>query len=390
MAVDLIVIGAGLAGSCVAAAVARRGWDVLLLERHGGPRHKVCGEFLSPESQASLQALGLHGAVAALAPAEIGEAVIVSRQGQRLEIPLPGQAWGVSRFALDAALAQSAVQSGATLREGVTATGLSRRDDGFQVELRDGAGGRESVRARAAVVACGRHAVPGLRPAQDAGASGRRYVGVKAHYTGLRLAPAVRLYLFDGGYVGLSPIEGGRANLCLLASEEAFARAGKRSAAMLDAVASLNPALARDLAGGQRLDESVVAVGAVDTERPTVLWDECARLGDAATMIPPLCGDGQAMAIHAAELCAPLIDQVLDGRRSLESWRAAYAASWRAAYDRPLRTARRLQALLGRPFVGNALIQLGAVAPGLARHLVLATRGQQPAAQPGVAIDARV
>jgi len=377
MQADLVVIGAGLAGSCLAAAVARRGWNVVLLERQRGPRHKVCGEFLSPESQASLHALGLHATVAALAPAEMHRAALVSRSGQRLDMALPGVAWGVSRYVLDAALADAAAMAGATVRMGTTGTATMQREGGYQVELRDAAGERASISARAAVVACGRHAVPGLRPQQAAAAPQRMYVGVKCHYAGLRLPPEVRLYLFDGGYVGLSPIEDGRANLCLLASEATFERAGRRIPAMLDAVARWCPALAEDLAGGRRLDESMVAVGAVDTERPTVLWDGCARLGDAATMIPPLCGDGQAMAIHAAELCAPLADDMLAGRRSLAAWEAAYAAAWHAEYDRPLRTARRLQALLARPRLGDGLISLGTLLPGLAQRLVLATRGQQ-------------
>jgi flavin-dependent dehydrogenase len=379
MQADLVVIGAGLAGSCLAAAAARRGWSVVLLERQRGPRHKVCGEFLSPESQASLHALGLYATVAALAPAEIRRAAIISRRGLRLNMALPGTAWGVSRFALDAALSRAAAAAGATVCEGVTGTAARQSDGGYDVEARDAGGERVHIRARAAVVACGRHPVPGLRPQQEVAKQHQMYVGVKCHYAGLELPPEVRLYLFDGGYVGLSPVEGGRANLCLLAREEVFASAGKSIPAMLDAVERWSPALAGALAGGRRLDESMVAVGAVDTERATVLWDGCARLGDAVTMIPPLCGDGQAMAIHAAELCAPLVDEVLAGRRSLEAWEAAYAAAWHAAYDRPLRTARQLQSLLGRPRLGDGLIGLGALLPGLAQRLLLATRGPQRA-----------
>ncbi|NTU80790.1 MAG: NAD(P)-binding protein [Chloroflexales bacterium] len=377
MQADLVVIGAGLAGSCLAAAVAQRGWRVVLLERQRGPRHKVCGEFLSPEAQASLHALDLHATVAALAPAEIYRAAIISRQGQRLDMALPGVAWGVSRFRLDAALAQAAAEAGATVREGIAGMALTPCEGGYEVEMRDGAAERTSISTRTVVVACGRHAVPGLRPPQTATASRQMYVGVKCHYAGLQLPPEVRLYLFEGGYVGLSPIEDGQANLCLLASEEAFARVGRRVPAMLDAVAHAIPALARDLAGGQRLDESMVAVGAVDTTRPTVLWDQCARIGDAATMIPPLSGDGQAMAIHAAEICAPLIDDVLAGRRSLATWQTIYAAAWHAAYDQPLRTARWLQALLGQPQISAGLIGLGTLLPNLAQRLVLATRGPQ-------------
>ncbi|CAA9373825.1 MAG: hypothetical protein AVDCRST_MAG93-8642, partial [uncultured Chloroflexia bacterium] len=65
---DMVIVGAGLAGSSLATALARGGWKVVLLEQGDFPRHKVCGEFLSPESQASLEALGLDRTVAALDP----------------------------------------------------------------------------------------------------------------------------------------------------------------------------------------------------------------------------------------------------------------------------------------------------------------------------------
>ncbi|HUK87310.1 MAG TPA: FAD-dependent oxidoreductase, partial [Terriglobales bacterium] len=52
---DLIVVGAGPAGSTAAITAARQGARVLLLERGAFPRHRVCGEFVSPESLGLLQ-----------------------------------------------------------------------------------------------------------------------------------------------------------------------------------------------------------------------------------------------------------------------------------------------------------------------------------------------
>ena len=331
---DCIVLGAGLAGSGAAAALARLGWHVLLIEKRRGPQHKVCGEFLSPESQSSLQALGLHAAVATLEPSEMGEALLVGRAGARLRTTLPGTAWGVSRLALDEALIRGAERAGATLWLGATVLAAERAGDGWRVRLGASAGDEREVSARAVIGAFGRHAAAALRPAPDNGA-GRRtsYVGVKCHYSGLRLPPEVQLYLFDGGYAGLSPVEDGRANLCLLASKQAFARAGGGARAMLDAVARWNGALATALAGGEPVEGSEVAVAPVDTGRPATPWQGFARVGDAATMIPPLCGDGMAMALRAAELCAPLAHDFLRGHTSLATLGSAL----------PRRLARRLR-----------------------------------------------
>lgn len=374
---DIAIIGAGLAGGSLAAALAARGWDVVLLERRQLPQHKVCGEFLSPESQASLRALGLYDGVAALGPCPITHSRLISAAGVRLRVGLPGAAWGVSRFALDVELSEAAARAGARVRHGVTATALRLGAEQSVVALRDERGQPEELRARAVVLACGRHPLPGLRPSASQAPAQGSYVGVKCHYEGLALPPEVRLYLFGGSYAGLAPIEGGRANLCMLVTRDAFTRAGGSVPAMIAAAARANPALGRDLAGGRALHASECAVAPVDTNMPATPWDGCARVGDAAAMIPPLCGDGMAMALRGAELCLPLAHDFLRGERTLDGWAAAYRAAWHAEFDRPLRMGRRLQALLGFPGLGGALLGLGAVLRPLPNWLVRATRGPQ-------------
>lgn len=370
---DIVIIGAGLAGGGLAAALAARGWDVALLERRHRPHHKVCGEFLSPESRGSLRALGVYDAVAALGPAAMTAARLFSRRGAELRVDLPGPAWGVSRFALDDALAAAAARAGAELRLGVTASAVEATADGYQVAVRDRHGETATVRCRAVVAACGRHPPQALRPKDD-GAARPTYVGVKCHYEGLELPPEVRLYLFDGGYVGVCPIEGGRANVCMLVTRAAFARA-ESVPAMIELAARLNPAFGRQLAGGRPLPESAVAVAPVDTGRPATPWQGFARLGDAAVMIPPLCGDGMAMALRAAEICAPLAHDFLAGG-TLDTWAARYRDAWHREFDAPVRLGRRLQWLLGMPRIGGALLGVGALLPPLSSRLVRATRGQ--------------
>jgi len=372
---DLVIIGAGLAGSSIAAVLASQGWDVVLLERNKLPQHKVCGEFLSPEAQGSLRAVGLYNTVAALKPAEMTGATLFSRSGIHLRVDLPGAAWGVSRFALDCALVQMAEHRGVDVRMGATATEMRTVGTGHEVVLRDVHGQKSFVRSRAVVMACGRHPLPGLRPVNASPQARQTYVGVKCHYQGLSFLPEVRLYLFDGGYVGLGEIENGLTNVCMLVKQKVFKRAGSSLRGMIEMAADLHPILGQHLKGGSILPESEIAVAPVDTERVPVLWDRCARLGDAAVMIPPLCGDGMAMALSAAEICAPLADDYLRGQRSLESWKEAYCSIWHREFDRPLWIGRGLQSLLGMPIFGDALLGLGVLLPSLSRWMVRATRG---------------
>ena len=137
---DIVIIGAGVAGSSLATVLAGHGWDVLLLERRQLPQHKVCGEFLSPESQASLRAMSLYDTVVALGPRPITHARLIAPSGVRVRVELPGTAWGVSRLALDFALAQAAEHAGAQVRLGVTATAVQTSAAPYRITLRSASG----------------------------------------------------------------------------------------------------------------------------------------------------------------------------------------------------------------------------------------------------------
>jgi len=371
---DVLIIGAGLAGSSLAAALASQGWDVLLVERDRFPRHKVCGEFLSPEVQRSLQALGLYRDMAALAPAPIQQALIVSQTGQSVELPLPGCAWGLSRYALDQALATAAEQRGARLWTGVTVREYERTGHGYVVQVRAGEKTVE-VQTRALIAACGRHSQAALPPKARTLERHQQFVGVKCHYAAVNMPAQIELFLFPGGYGGINPVEQDRVNVCLLVSYPAFAQAGKRVEKMLAAAAYANPALGQRLAAGHALPETAVSVAPVDPYRPAVPWNGVACVGDSAVMIPPLCGDGMAMAVRSAELCAPLAHAFLQGSLSLSTWADSYCKIWHAEFDQRLRLGRFLQKVFNVSLLADLSISAGRLMPALGTYLIQATRG---------------
>lgn len=372
---DVAVIGAGPAGSSAASALAAAGWRVVLIERKVLPHHKVCGEFLSPEAQGTLRALGLHSVLAALAPRVLTGATLTSRRGAVLTMKLPGAAWGLSRYAMDAALANAAVARGAVLLSETTVMNLVRDDQGVTLTLRDRLGTR-LLRARAAIMAGGRMGTAKLPPAAPPQPRNQLFVGIKSHFAELTMPDRVELFLFDGGYVGINPVETGAANVCLLVRYAEFARAGRTVEGMLAAIARQNSSFARRMEGAQPLLETRCTVAAVDTNRPSTPWVEMACLGDTATMIPPLSGDGMAMALRSAELCVPLADDYLRGVCTMTAWRDRYSMRWHAEFDSRLRIARWLQKLLGSTVIADAFIPLGRVAPWLANSVVRSTRGR--------------
>jgi geranylgeranyl reductase family protein len=150
---DVVVVGAGPAGSTTAFWLAQAGLDVLLLEKCAFPREKVCGDGLTPRAVKQLVAMGVDTTAAGGWLRNRGLRIIGG--GLRLELPWPELAsfpdYGLvrPRTDFDELLARTAVKAGARLRERTTVTGpivdertgrcvgvTARADDGRPVTVR--------------------------------------------------------------------------------------------------------------------------------------------------------------------------------------------------------------------------------------------------------------
>ncbi|WP_337101301.1 NAD(P)/FAD-dependent oxidoreductase [Paenibacillus sp. YIM B09110] len=374
---DVAVLGAGVAGSSLAKLLADQGLDTVLLDQKSFPRHKVCGEFLSPESRSMLQSFGLEQYVQDLRPMSIERTRLNFRYGQALEIALPGSAIGVSRYSLDPALHRAAVVSGVQLYTQTTVTAVNFSDNYYSIETRQaGSAAPKLFRARAVIAAWGaanRSGLPGRHEVQD---NKSEYIGVKSHFSGVNAEAVVELYFFDGGYLGISPIEGGRINVAALLKRKEFDLEGsdKSILSWINAACRRNPKLAKRMSLAVPTPGTQAAVAPVHLSRKPLPWNTIARVGDTSNMIPPLCGDGMSMALRSAGLCAPLAVRYLNGDVTLAQWEQQYSQAIHNDFDGPMKWGRRLQWLIGLPVLPRLMLAAAPVAPGLAYKLVQATR----------------
>ncbi|GGG13526.1 NAD(P)/FAD-dependent oxidoreductase [Paenibacillus abyssi] len=369
---DAVVIGAGIAGGSLAKALADKGWGTLLIDRQAFPRHKVCGEFISPEAQGMLNGFGLRDPVEALLPSSINYVRLRFSEGEDLEIPLPGTALGVSRYVLDPMLHNAAVSSGVQLLAGTTVTSVSSGDEGYHIVTKRHSG-IQTFKARAVIAAWGANPRSGFR--DDRRHSARNaYMGVKSHFSGIDMQPAVELYFFSGGYLGISPVEGGHFNVAALLKQQAFKNSGKTILSMIDGAARRNPKLYDRLAQAVPIPGTQAATAPVNLSRKPAAWGLLPHVGDAALMIPPLCGDGMSMALRSSQLCAAYADSYLRGQISLSQWKQGYSRSIVREFSAPLRWGSLLQRLSGVPVLPRLLLSLARLSPGLAAGLIRATR----------------
>lgn len=333
---DAVVVGAGPAGSAAATVLARLGRNVLLLEKDVFPRHKVCGEFLSADALPSLERLGARESVERATAERMTRGTLHLSGGLGVSFELPAPALGLSRFRFDDLLARGAREAGADLRFAARVLGATPDGpDGFRVRFVHEQTERE-VEARAVIGAWGRW--DALDRALDRGFLGRRsrFFGWSRdfHAEPGQLEGEVRLYLFPGGYCGLSRVEGGAVNLAGVVSDRAWKRAGAGWAAVVEAARRGNAALDSDLAAMTPGPIGFLGTGPIFFTAKPPAENRILMAGDAAGVIDPFSGEGQAAALAGGILAGETAERRLSGELSREACARAYEAAWRRRFAR--------------------------------------------------------
>ena len=348
MDADVIVVGAGPAGAATACGLARDGFDVLMLDRRSFPRDKPCGDGVPPGSIAILNSLGMAD--------KIRSAGFYPVSGIRLGSPA-GRTWDASfepkregtqfyiapRARLDALIQRHALASGARFLQCAVKGVLTA--NGRITGVRAAADGREeSLTARVVVGADG--ATSAIARALRTGPkppARRRSVAIRAYVNGIdTIAHRVEIYLHRRllpGYAWVFPLGPDRANVGVVVRADRYRAVGASLERLLDEFMH-SPAIAGRLRSGHQLR------GAASWQLPCAAtaamrnsYDGALLVGDAASLVDPLTGEGIHNALVSARLAAAAVGEALGAGDT--SHRAL------ATYD------RRCEAVLG-PLVSRS------------------------------------
>jgi len=213
---EVLVVGAGPAGSACARLLAHAGRDVVLVDAQAFPRDKVCGDGLVPDTHAALRRLGMHERVMALAQ-RAKAAQCVAPSGSFIDVP--GELAVLPRRELDALLCAGAVEAGARMIAPARFISPLRDGNGRVIGARLGhAGATHEIQCRWLVLATG--ATPAALLAADlcerrtpSAMALRTYVrhpGMADEIPNLRFVWHRRL---SGGYGWIFPAPGGMFNI---------------------------------------------------------------------------------------------------------------------------------------------------------------------------------
>jgi geranylgeranyl reductase family protein len=375
---DVLVVGAGPAGSATAARLAGQGFSVALWDRAEFPRAKPCAEYLSPGSVSALGRLGALPEVLREGPARLAGMRVVGPDGAAFTGRFrPGIGLGLPRERLDYQLAQFARRRGAALCQGVVLERFWTEGDTVAVQGRQD-GRPVTVAARLLIGADGLNS----RVARQLGLSRRarlRRVALVAHATGiLGMMDTGEMHVTEGAYVGLAPLGGGVTNVALVVD---LAR-GKIQPPLADTfkrwLASF-PSL-RGRAEALELASPVRGVGPFGRSTRRATADRTLLVGDAADFYDPFTGEGVYAALRGAELAADCAATALRTDRRSAAHLAPYDRARRSTFAAKWALERIVSWVIARPRVlGHVARRLSAEAE-LAHQLVNVTAHVAPAA----------
>ncbi|MBO9514369.1 MAG: NAD(P)/FAD-dependent oxidoreductase [Variovorax sp.] len=371
-ACDVLVIGAGPAGSACAQTLAREGFDVVLADRHEFPRDKVCGDGLIPDAHRALARLGVLDEVLARARAatRVG---CVGPGGGRVEVP--ARLAVLPRRELDEILRQAALAAGARWLAPVKFD-APLLDDAERVAgarfTRPG-GAVQTVKARWTVLATGAAAGP-LAAAgvctrkAPSGIALRGYVKHDAMAGRLGGLEVVWHRALRGGYGWVFPSPGGVFNIGVgLTQRGTGARHDDLNLrALLDAFQRVHPPARELMQGGAVLGPFKGAPLRCSLEgahgsRPGLLV-----AGEAAGSTYQFTGEGIGKALETGMLAAQAIAQGADA--SAQHVCARYEAALDALRPR-FAAYEQANRINHQPWLADLLVWRARRSPDLVRRL---------------------
>ena len=363
---QVIVVGAGPAGSSTAWHLARRGIDVLVLDRARFPRDKPCAEYLSPEASRLLDTMGALGACEGAGAAQLTGMTVRAPNGAVLRGDFAAahgfrgfrdRGLALRRTVLDGILLERATTAGADVVEGERVTGLVRNARGavVGVEVLDARGQAAERRADIVVGADGLRSVVARRLGLARARRRPRRIAMIAHYRGVaEMGSYGEMHVERDGYAGLADVGNGITNVAVVAPAARVKRAAQAPAAFFDAWLAAHPHVGARLAGAERVD-AVRATGPFAHHARRAWARGAALVGDAADFYDPFTGEGIYAALRGGELVAPHIASALEARSpgDADAALSAYDAERRRAFAGKWRVERLVALAVAVPALMN-------------------------------------
>ena len=369
---DVVIVGAGPAGSAAATVIATHGLRVLLLDRDNLPRPKVCGCCLSPLALSELDLLSHQSGSPLKSQIRPLRKLTVASQGHAASVPyaLGGV---LSRISLDTQLAQRAVQNGTHWLPNTRA--LHWKDEGKFISLTTQTNNEVpyQIRARRILLAAGLHNA--VRCSVNPTAEGRYHrrppnnrigLGATLPATGGSLKPQhLIMAIGNGGYCGLIRLEDNTIDVAA-AIHPSVLRQSKSPAKALSHLLSRAFLRTDCPIDCTSLNNMPIRATPQLTHQTPPVDPGCRkliRIGDAVGYIEPFTGEGIGWALMSARLASHAIISEAGGLRPAAQAASYYQQGYHHALSRHHYRCRLVSLALRSPRLVTTSVQLASYFP---------------------------
>lgn len=331
---DVLVIGAGPAGSATALFLARRGYGVTLLDRQTFPRDKPCGEYLTPGAVSLLRdELGVLPELLDNGAVRLTQETVVTHHYRSFGGAT--EALACPRLVTDQALRDAAERAGVRVLEGFRVQRILRDDQGICGAAGiDVQGNEREFGASVTVGADGTHSLLAREMAVVRPIPRLQRIALVTHYQfpDSELSPGVTMHLPHdrteaccGVGTACGPQHSRNINIVVPISEAPIV-AGRRQDYFEERLRRSFPQVWEQVKDAQQ-SGPLRSVGCFGHRTSRATDSGAMLVGDAATFIHPFTGEGVYFALRGAQLASATIDQALQrgdvSRRSLGAYDGA-------------------------------------------------------------------
>jgi len=317
---DVLIVGAGPAGSTVAALLARKGLSVTLIERDRHPRFHI-GESLLPMNMPIVERLGLTGQLEAIGVRKLGADFPADNERgynvfsfDRCLNPTWPHAYQVKREEFDLMLFNHAARSGARTFQGAQAGQVELDADGATVTITiDGKTCRH--RTRYLIDATGRDTLLGTQLKLKRRNPAHNSAALFAHFRNVERRPGehagnISVYRFDHGWIWMIPLRDGCVSVGAVCSPDYLKqRQGSNSDFLMQTLRGI-PDVRRRMEKAE-ITGNLHATGNYSYACNRLGGPRWLLVGDAYAFVDPIFSTGVYLAMYSAELAADLVEQAL-------------------------------------------------------------------------------
>lgn len=353
---DLLIVGGGVAGLSAANYLVDAGYKPIVIESCSYPGHRICGEYFSHEGLPFIQKWGIA------MTSQVRRCRFI-KDNLKMEFTLPIYAANCSRYDFDFQLLKRAENKGARILTDTKVEWIKPPEKGrnhYELQLQGG----KTILCKQLMIGTGR--IPNT--SKQGTPPVMKYAGFKAHYGGIDLENCIEMHTFPGGYLGMVNIDDHQSNVACLVKKTHLMGCTSPDQ-FLDRLMKNNSSLRERLSQAKMLSPKWLAGELPEFGiRDNPEWEGTFWIGDAAGSIPPVSGEGLAIAITSGCMAAEYF---------LHSDAKKFHKAWLRRYKKRFFWAQQLHRVMSRPLLAGLALQFGKMFPAIPKWSWELTREKQ-------------